>query len=337
MMSDYENTSNELDRTTIVALARDNETQSAFIFNSSAGLREPSNEYKYLLEFFEITLRDINGLVTLNGEYDFGGFSYKIYEELPYANHYNRDQKAINVVKKRYIDEYNDNDTYPLYNRTLNEKAKAELTEKHNGNIIKLYNDLHYKRLREYYDNLDELLNYELVNSYILDEKRHISEEISTNEISRRYFAGDLDAGVEILLRKRGDYVLACLSRCSHISGLMNDFKTLLNAYKIVRGLVNPNNYDFDTNLLATLIYDEYRWNLEKVLTMLADESKDIINGYFQGKDNSEQIQALNGGYMWLRNRTKEWLINEYIEEDDNKDKKKLYLYALYEKQISGN
>lgn len=55
-MSLYENTSNELDRTTVVAIARDNSTKSTFIFNSSAGLREPTNEYKYLLEFFEITL-----------------------------------------------------------------------------------------------------------------------------------------------------------------------------------------------------------------------------------------------------------------------------------------
>lgn len=333
MMSDYGNTSNELDRTTIVALARDNETKSAFIFNSSAGLREPSNEYKYLLEFFEITLRDINRLVTLNGEYDFGGFSYKIYEELPYANHYNRDQKAINVVKKRYIDEYNDNDTYPLYNRTLNEKAKAELSEKHNGNIIKLYNELHYKRLLEYYKGLDDLYDYDAVCSYINNNERRIGPEVKTNDVSRRYFSGDFEAGIELLIRKRGDMLLFQLSRCNKIEELKNDFRSLLNAYKVVMQIEDSSRFDFDTNLLATLLYNDYYNDITPVLTMLAEKSRDIVSSYFRGKDNSEIIKELNGMKSWLRLQTKEWLMSKYIEETDL-NKKKRYLYALYEKQI---
>lgn len=334
-MSDYGNTSNELDRTTIVALARDNETQSAFIFNSSAGLREPSNEYKYLLEFFEITLRDINGLVTLNGEYDFGGFSYKIYEELPYANHYNRDQKAINVVKKRYIDEYNDNDSYPLYNRTLNEKAKAELTEKHNGNIIKLYNDLHYKRLREYYDGLNELIDYDTISTYLKSDCR-IASEVKTNDISRRYFKGELDAGIELLLRKREEEVLFYLAGSEQIKELKNDFDHLLNAYKIVMQLDNSNNFDFDTNLLATQIYNDYYYDISPILTILADKAQEKIIKYFEGKDNTELIDKLNSNSSWIRLQTNEWLIKEYIEETDTKIKK-LYLYALYERQANNN
>lgn len=80
----------------------------------------------------------------------------------------------------------------------------------------------------------------------------------------------------------RENYVLESLSRCSHIAGLKGNFRTLLNAYKKVRRHVNPNNYDFDTNHLATLIFKENSWNLKKVLTLLADESRDIIKGYFQ-------------------------------------------------------
>lgn len=333
MMSYYENTSNDLDRTTIVAIARDNMTKSAFIFNSSAGLREPSNEYKYLLEFFEITLRDINGLVTLKGEYDFGGFSYKIYEELPYANHYNRDQKTINVVKKRYIDKYNDNDIYPLYNQTLNDKAKAELSEKHNGNIIKLYNELHYKKLKEYYDDLETLIEYDFVNGYLKCEDRGVDPDIATIEVSRMYLAGDKDAGIELLLRKKSDYVLSKLSRSRHITELKENFELLLNAYKLVRGLANGSSYNFDTNLLARHLYEEYYYGLDGILTKLVELSKEKLNLYFDNKDNSEQVNALNGDYKWLRKFSKERLFYEYIEIIKDKKEKKIYLYALYDKQ----
>lgn len=328
---------NQSDRTTIIALARDKVTKSAFIFNSSAGLHEPSNKYKYLLDFFEIELRDLNGLVTLNGEYDFGGFSYKIYEELPYPNYYNKDQKIINPIKKKYIDNYNDNEQYPLYNLILNEKAKAKFSEQHNGNIVKLYNELHYKRLQQFYDRLDDLMQYDVVKFYV--SRNRISGDVSIQELSRRYFNGDKDAGIELLIRKKRGPLLKKIADDNPdvINSWKEDFEKLIKSYKVGIDVIPQSVADFDTILLLSSLSCEYWEDSWDLLTLICQKAKEKIITYVVNRDNKFEADALSNEYRYLREKYVQELMHEYLCLYDNEvTKKRIYLYAMYEK-LTGN
>lgn len=45
-----------------------------------------------------------------------------------------------------------------------------------------------------------------------------------------------------------------------------------------MRGHVNPNNNDFDTNHLVTLIFKENRWNLKKDFTAVDEANRKVID-----------------------------------------------------------
>lgn len=323
-------------RTTIVALAKDLENKNAFVFNSSLGLPSPTNKYKKLLEFFEVSISDINELVSINGEYICGQFSYLVYEELPYSNYNRNDQKLINVVKKKYIDKYNDSE-FPLYNLCFNDNAKVSLEKRHNVNINQIYKDLHYKRLKAFYDHLEDLMDYDLVKSYVSDEKQMICENVPFCEISRRYFAGDENAGIEILLRKRQDELQIKLSDCDQIKKLVFNFDVLLRAYKLQIGF--NEKPDFDKILLARHLSRRYP-NSFSVLTLLVGGFKDKIIEYFEKKEGKKYVDDkqwhdnFNTNYGWLRSQKKEMLMEAYIQKKEINNFKMcyIYLYALYEK-----
>ena len=324
------------DRTTIVALAKDNKNKNAFIFNSSIGLPTPTNKYKELLEFFEVSISDINELVSINGEYVCGQFSYLVYEELPYSNYNRKDQKLINVEKKKYIDQYNDSE-FPLYNLCLNDNSKVSLEKRHNVNVNQIYKDLHYKKLKYFYDHLEDLMDYDLVKSYVFDEKQMIGKDVSFCEISKRYFAGDENAGIEILLRKKQDDLQRKLSDCDQIKNLVFNFDVLLSAYKLQIGISEES--DFDTILLAIHLSRSYP-NSFSVLALLVDGFKDRIIEYFEKKEGKIYVgdkqwsEVFNTKYGWLRNQEKELLMEAYIQKKEIKDYQmcRIYLYALYEK-----
>lgn len=322
------------DRTTIVALAKDLENKNAFVFNSSLGLPSPTNKYKELLEFFEVSISDINELVSINGEYICGQFSYLVYEELPYSNYNRKDQKLINIEKKKYIDQYNDSE-YPLYNLCLNDNAKVSLEKRHNVNINQIYKDLHYRKLKAFYDQLDKLIDYSIVKSYYLDKtKLLIYEKLATREISKRFFDGDMDAGIELLLRKRPDETFTKISCCKEIKELESNFEVFIKAFKMAKKLENNENEDFDICLLAIWIANEYQMNREEILKNLIECCRDKIISFFEGKNNNILIFKLNTCYRNFRLYSETDLLELYIETDkkENLLRKKCYLYALYEK-----
>ena len=322
------------ERTTIVALAKDLENKNAFVFNSSLGLPSPTNKYKKLLEFFEVSISDINELVSINGEYVYGQFSYFVYEELPYSNYNRKDQKLINVEKKKYIDQYNDSE-YPLYNLCLNDNAKVNLEKHHNVNINQIYKDLHYEKLKYFYNQLEKLIDYSIVKSYYLDKsKLLIYGEMATGEISKRFFGGDMDAGIELLLRKRPDETYSKISCCNEIKELESNFDVFIKAFKMAKRLENNENEDFDTSLLAIRIADEYPWKREEILNNLIEVCRDKIISFFDGKNNNNLIFKLNTSFRHFRLYSETKLLELYIETDKKVYllEKKCYLYALYEK-----
>ena len=71
-----------MDRTTIIAIAKDDSAHRAFIFNTSAELRSPSNQYKELLDFFEINIEDIKDTIAINEDFSIGNFHYKIFSSI---------------------------------------------------------------------------------------------------------------------------------------------------------------------------------------------------------------------------------------------------------------
>lgn len=322
-------------RTSIVALAKDLKNKNAFIFNSSLGLPTPTNKYKRLLDFFEVSPKDIDNIVSLdvNVEYDYDRFSYSLYEELPYPNYHNRDQKKINPIKEHYIGNYDDIE-FPLYNLKLNKNVNDKLEKTHKENFRKLYGELHYKRLLELYNQLEQLEDYELVSSYLSDDKRIINAIVPVCEISKRYFSGDIDAGIEILLRKRKRELDIKLSNCEHIKKLVFNFDILLNAYKLAMNLIGQTYVDYETKLLS--LHLKNNWKVEDVLSLLVDESKETIIKYVEGKaDIGIWIEKLNSKYYWFRDESKEYLMGGYIQEKKDTELKICLLLALYEKQTN--
>ncbi len=323
------------DRTTIVAIAKDDAVRRAFIFNTSAELRSSSNKYKELLDFFEINIEVIRGIITINEDFSIGDFHYKILEELPYSNYNHEDQKEINKVKKKYIEEYNKSREYILYNLTLNDKAKEkEMTRVHNGNIIKWYEELHYKRLQKFYDDLFELCKYDLVKSYLNNKENLFSKEISNSELSKMYFNGNKNAGIELLLRKRKDELInrIVFANEKKADDLCNDFDSLLKVYKTILGIEHIDINEFDFFLSFHILKES---DLNRTTTLLVSKALPTIKKYFESRKDTDLIkikETLNTQYSDLREATKEDLFYNYIIEKNDTFLKKIYLYTLYEK-----
>ena len=298
-------------RTTIIAIAKDYVNKNAFIFNSSIFLPKPNNKYKFLLDFFEIKPEDFFGRVSVIGEYKFDGFSYLIYEELPYSNYNRKDQKQINVVKKKYIDNYNDK-AFPLYNMALNDNAIDSLEDRHNMNVIKLCGEIHYNELLKFYKRLEEFEQYEIIMPFLLDKNRRIYKDFSINYISKRYFEGDNEAGIELLLRKKLEEVANIISWSPQITRLEWDTHYLVNAYKHIEGY-DYEGSDVQTILLATYLRKKYRRNITIVLDKIIKQSKEIITKYFEGKDTSGLEEKIS--FYKLHRKSKEWLMISYMKE----------------------
>lgn len=310
-------------RTTLIVLAKDIINKNAFYFNTSTELREPSNKFKELLDFFELPY--IN-LEVSKKEYIYNEFTYTFCEELPYPNYNKENQKEINVVKRRYIKNYSEKE-YQLINITLNTKAKLNSeTKKHRNNLNNLLNKLSYKFLKDRYDHLQELVDYHLLKSYLKDYSNRITSDISSKEVSKRYLAGNENAGIEILLRKKERELFSKLSDSRHL----NNYEYLIKVYKFATHLEKLE--DFDAYLLAWYIYGKYPYNRTPVLRILINQMKDGIIEYFNNKDNSKLDKLIsNEHFMSIRNFNDEYLMDAYIQEEPSKEDLKIgYLYVLY-------
>ncbi len=222
-----------------------------------------------------------------------------------------------------------------MYNLCLNDNAKVSLEKRHNVNINQIYKDLHYRKLKAFYDQLDKLIDYSIVKSYYLDKtKLLIYGKLATRESSKRFFDGDMDAGIELLLRKRPDETFTKISCCKEIKELESNFEVFIKAFKMAKKLENNENEDFDTGLLAIRIVDEYKWRREEIMKNLIEGCRDKIISFFEGKDNNILIIKLNTCYRNFRLYSETDLLELYIETDkkENLLRKKCYLYALYEK-----
>lgn len=318
------------DRSTLIVLAKDTINKIGFIFNTSTELREPSNKYKKLIEFFELQYDNICKLET-GTEYRLKEFSYTIIKELPYSNYNKEDQKEINKVKKLYIDNYLD-EQYTLSNIVLNDNTRRDPETKHINNINKLLKENNYKFLKNRFDHLSKLIDYQIVKSYLSDSANRITSDITNTEVSKRYLKEDDNyAGIEILLRKLEEKLFTKLSEKSHIL----NYEGLIKAYRFATRLEKLENAeDFDAFLLAWNIYNNYRHDRTPVLKMLIDLSKENIKKIFENNDNSIMDEIISNEYFSsILYYSNEWFMDAYIHEDpSNKDLKESYLYILYKR-----